>query len=75
MPYEFTLIGEHTIHSYRLLVLGTDGEYYEYDPAREDFSIVHPDDNWEIFVDIDEEIVERLREDRMSKGALRHGLR
>jgi hypothetical protein len=52
-------------------VLGTDGEYYEYNPSREEFSAIHPDDTWEIFVDIDEEIVERLREDRMSKRSLR----
>jgi hypothetical protein len=71
MPYEFTLVGEHITHEYLLLVLGTDGNYYEYRPGREEFSRVDPDDSWEIFVDVDEEIVERLREERTSKRSLR----
>lgn len=58
MPIEFTLVGEHKTDEYHLLVLGADGNFYEYDPAREELSRVHPDENWEIFRDVDEAIVE-----------------
>lgn len=53
MPYEFTLVGEHSAYEDRLLVLGADGQYYQYHPAREEFSRVEPDDNWDLFADID----------------------
>lgn len=53
MPYEFTLIGEHTAYDDLLLVLGADGHYYQYHPAREEFSRVEPDESWTLFSDID----------------------
>jgi 6-phosphogluconolactonase/glucosamine-6-phosphate isomerase/deaminase len=56
MPYEFTVIGEHRNDEYQLLVLGTDGHFYDYDPAREGFSRIEPDENWNIFPDVDEAI-------------------
>jgi hypothetical protein len=64
MPYEFTFVGEHSTYDELLLVLGADGHYYEYHPAREEFSRVDPDDSWEIFVDIDEDLAELQRQDR-----------
>lgn len=58
MPNEFTVIGEHKTDVYHLLVLGADGNYYEYDPVRGTFSLVDPDENWEFLRDVDEAIVE-----------------
>lgn len=49
MPNEFMVVGEHKDHDSELLVKGVDGLYYEYDPAREQFSRIEPDDTWEIF--------------------------
>lgn len=54
MPYEFTVVGENREDESDLLVLGTDGKYYEYDPAREHFSQIEPDDQWELFPPDDE---------------------
>ena len=54
MPNEFTVVGENKSDEAELLVQGTDGKYYEYDPARERFSQTEPDDQWEIFPDANE---------------------
>ena len=56
MPNEFTVVGENKDDESELLVLGTDGRYYEYDPAREQFSATEPDDHWEMFPDIDDTV-------------------
>ena len=54
MPNEFTVIGENKNDEAELLVQGTDGKYYEYDPARERFLQTEPDDQWEIFPEANE---------------------
>lgn len=54
MPNEFTVVGENRDDESELLVLGTDGKYYEYDPARERFSHTEPDEHWELFSNGDE---------------------
>jgi hypothetical protein len=35
MPIEFTVVGEHREDLSQYVVIGTDGHYYEYEPARE----------------------------------------
>lgn len=54
MPNEFTVVGENRDGESELLVLGSDGRYYEYDPAREHFAVTEPDESWEMFPDVDE---------------------
>ena len=49
MPNEFTVIGEHKEDKTQLLVVGADGEYYGYFPARELFLPIEPDDSWEMY--------------------------
>jgi hypothetical protein len=58
MPNEFMVVGEHREDETELLVKGADGLYYEYDPAREQFSRIEPDDQWEIFHDANEVLAE-----------------
>ncbi|MGD9713791.1 MAG: hypothetical protein AB7V46_17275 [Thermomicrobiales bacterium] len=47
MQIEFTVVGEHREEPSRFLVVGADGDYYEYDPAREHIAAVEPDERWE----------------------------
>ena len=54
MPNEFTVVGEHRDDASELLVLGADGQYYEYDPAREHFAVTEPDESCELFPNVDE---------------------
>lgn len=59
MPNEFIVVGEHREDDQELLVLGADGRYYEYDPVREEFSRVEPDDeSWEMFPDAGDREIE-----------------
>ena len=51
MPNEFMVVGEHTQDGHELLVKGADGYYYQYDPAREQFLRIEPDETWQIFPD------------------------
>ena len=48
MPIEFTFAGEHREARSQFLVLGADGQYYEYDPAREQIFAIEPDERWEM---------------------------
>lgn len=54
MPNEFTVVGEHRDDTTQLLVLGTDGNYYRYQPAQDRFAQIEPDDSWLVFADGDE---------------------
>ncbi|HEV2126682.1 MAG TPA: hypothetical protein VGW38_28310 [Chloroflexota bacterium] len=54
MPNEFTVVGENRNDETELLVLGTDGQYYEYDPAREHFTRTEPNEEWELFAPLEE---------------------
>lgn len=54
MPNEFTVVGENRDDESQLLVMGTDGIYYGYQPAREHFSPVEPDESWTMYVTADE---------------------
>ena len=54
MPNEFTVVGEHRDDTSHLLVLGADGNYYRYQPARESFAQVEPDARWLVFPDRDD---------------------
>ena len=38
----------------QLLVIGSDGRYYDYDPSRELIAPVDVDEHWRVFVDPDE---------------------
>lgn len=49
MPNEFMVIGENRDDEAELLVMGSDGKYYEYDLHEDRFSPVDPDDHWELF--------------------------
>lgn len=49
MPNEFTLIGERRDDESHLLVLGEDGHYYSYLPARESLSPTELDEGWVMF--------------------------
>lgn len=48
MPAEYTVIGEHRDDESQLLVMGTDGRYYSYAPARELIAPTDPDEFWVI---------------------------
>jgi len=54
MPNEFTVVGENIADDRDLLVMGADGKYYEYDPARERFAPVEPDEGWRLFPEAEE---------------------
>lgn len=45
----FTVVGEHKVDDTRLLVLGADGRYYDYFPARQRFVPVDPDTHWLVY--------------------------
>lgn len=45
----FTVVGERQDDPARLLVLGADGAYYDYVPARERFTRVEPDRAWIVY--------------------------
>jgi hypothetical protein len=48
MTIEFTVVGEHREDPSQFLVIGTDGQYYGYDPAREQLVAIEPDERWEM---------------------------
>lgn len=49
MTKEFIFIGENKDDDQHLLVRGEDGKYYDYQPARDYFEPVEPDnETWEI---------------------------
>jgi hypothetical protein len=54
MLNEFTVVGEHKEDKAQFLVLGADGHYYEYDPAREQVTAIEPDARWEIIPDTED---------------------
>jgi hypothetical protein len=45
----FTVVGEHKTDATRLLVLGSDGKYYDCVPARQRFVPVEPGTHWLIY--------------------------
>ncbi len=45
----FTVVGEHRHDHARLLVLGADGEYYDYLATRQRLTPVDPDREWRVF--------------------------
>jgi hypothetical protein len=55
MLNEFTVVGEHREDKSQFLVIGADGQYYEYNPAREQVSATVPDEHWEM-IQGDEEL-------------------
>ncbi|HYH13361.1 MAG TPA: hypothetical protein VD789_13470 [Thermomicrobiales bacterium] len=58
MPNEFTVVGENRDDESQLLVVGTDGLYYGYQPAREHFSPVEPDESWTLYATVDDVLAE-----------------
>lgn len=56
MTNEFTVIGEHRDDQTHLLVLGADGHYYGYSPAREELSPVVPNEDWIVNVSVKDEL-------------------
>ena len=48
MTIEFTVVGENREEPSQFLVIGADGHYYGYDPAREQISPIEPDGRWEM---------------------------
>ncbi len=46
MPTEYTVIGENRNDESQLLVMGADGRYYSYIPARELISPIDLDETW-----------------------------
>ena len=53
MPVEFTIVGEHVEDPAHLLVLGADGAYYDYDPARERMAPTELDEQWLLLPTLD----------------------
>ncbi len=45
-PTELAVVGENKDDPSQLLTLGTDGSYYAYSLADEDWRAVEPDDRW-----------------------------
>ncbi|CAA9280025.1 MAG: hypothetical protein AVDCRST_MAG93-3127 [uncultured Chloroflexia bacterium] len=45
-PNELTVVGENKDDPTQLLTMGTDGSYYAYSLADEDWRAVEPDDRW-----------------------------
>ncbi len=54
MPVEFMIVGEHSEDPAHLLVLGTDGTYYDYHPACERPAPIEPDAQWLLLPTLDE---------------------
>lgn len=54
MPVEFEIVGEHLKNPAHLLVIGADGAYYHYDPARERLALTEPDARWLLLPTLDE---------------------
>lgn len=54
MPVEFKIVGEHRDDPAHFLVLGTDGLYYDYDPAQERLAPTEPDAQWLFLPTLDE---------------------
>jgi hypothetical protein len=48
MTNEFNVIGQRKDDDLHLLVLGNDGQHYDYSLASEQVSPVEPDDRWAI---------------------------
>ena len=48
MANEFNVIGERKDDDLHLLVLGNDGQHYDYSVAGEQVSPVEPDERWNI---------------------------
>ncbi len=48
MPTEYTVVGENREDESQLLVMGEDGNYYSYVPARELISPIVLDESWVI---------------------------
>jgi hypothetical protein len=49
MPNEFTVVGEHRDIQSTLLVVGADGQYYQYDLAHDRVVATEVDDRWWLF--------------------------
>jgi hypothetical protein len=58
MTIESTVVGEHREDPSRFLVIGTDGQYYGYDPSREQLVAIEPDARWELIRGDDDAITE-----------------
>ena len=58
MTIEFTVVGEHREDPSQFLVIGTDGQYYGYDPSREQLVAIEPDARWELIRGDDDAIAE-----------------
>lgn len=59
MLNEFTVVGERREDKSQFLVIDTDGQYYEYDPAREQVVAIVPDERWEM-IHVDEETLAEM---------------
>jgi len=66
MTNEFSLVGENREDNTQLLVIGTDGNYYGYDPGHDQLVRVHPDESWIIDEGRDETLDELGIRDRES---------
>jgi hypothetical protein len=55
MPNEFTVVGEHRDNHAALLVVGADGEYYQYDLTHDRVVATELDDRWWIFASEEQE--------------------
>lgn len=49
MPNEFAVVGDHRENAAQLLVIGLDGRFYDYDPARGQPTPVEVDEHWVLF--------------------------
>lgn len=52
MTNEFSVIGEHIEDERHLLVLGNDGQHYDYSLERDEVSPVVPDEHWRVDPDL-----------------------
>ena len=48
MVNEYNVIGEQKDDDQHLLVVGDDGQYYDYSPLGETIEPVDPDDSWQV---------------------------
>jgi hypothetical protein len=48
MTNDYSVIGEHIDDEHHLLVVGADGQHYDYSLLRDEVSPVTPNDRWRI---------------------------
>lgn len=48
MTSEYNVVGEHKSDEQHLLVVGDDGQYYDYSLSSERVEPIEPDENWQV---------------------------